>query len=62
MTRIIDVTTGKIYKSAKEVSDKFNIPHSTVRCWVNGTRKNYSTFKLLVSEDIERIKTEDKDI
>ena len=62
MNRIIDVTTGKIYKSAKEVSDKFNIPHSTVRCWVNGTRKNYSTFKLLVSEDIERIKTEDKDI
>lgn len=62
MNRIIDITTGKIYKSAKEVSDEFNIPHSTVRCWVNGTRKNYSTFKLLVSEDIERIKTEDKDI
>ena len=62
MNRIIDITTGKIYKSAKEVSDKFNIPHSTVRCWINGTRKNYSTFKLLVSEDIERIKTEDKDI
>lgn len=62
MNRIIDITTGKIYKSAKEVSDKFNIPHSTVRCWINGTRKNYSTFKLLVSEDIERIETEDKDI
>lgn len=62
MNRVIDITTGKIYKSAKEVSDKFNIPHSTVRCWINGTRKNYSTFKLLVSEDIERIKTEDKDI
>ncbi len=62
MNKIIDITTGKIYKSAKEVSDEFNIPHSTVRCWINGTRKNYSTFKLLVNEDIERIKTEDKGI
>ncbi len=62
MNKIIDIKTGKIYKSAKEVSDEFNIPHSTVRCWINGTRKNYSTFKLLISENIERIKTEDKDI
>lgn len=53
MNKIIDIKTGKIYKSAKEVSDEFNIPHSTIRCWINGSRKNYSTFKLLKTKDSE---------
>jgi len=46
MNKVIDTRTGKIYRSVKEVSDEFNIPHSTVRCWINGSRKNYSTFEL----------------
>ena len=52
MNRIIDIKTGKIYKSAKEVSDEFNIPHSTIRCWTNGSRKNYSTFKIYKEKKI----------
>jgi hypothetical protein len=53
--KIIDIRTGKIYNSAKEVSDEFNIPHSTIRCWVNGTRKNYSTFRLLKTKGDEKL-------
>jgi hypothetical protein len=49
--KVIDIRTGKVYSSAKEVADEFNIPHSTVRCWLNGTRKNYSSFKLLKTQD-----------
>lgn len=45
--KVIDTNTGKVYNSAKEVSDEFNIAHSTIRCWLNGSRKNYSSFKLL---------------
>ena len=52
MNKIIDIKTGKIYKSAKEVSDEFNIPHSTIRCWTNGSRKNYSTFKIYKEKKI----------
>lgn len=60
--KIIDIRTGKIYNSAKEVSDQFKIPHSTVRCWVNGSRKNYSTFKLLVDAESGEVKREDKEL
>jgi hypothetical protein len=60
--KIIDIRTGKIYKSAKEVSDKFNIAHSTVRCWINGSRKNYSTFRLLIDGETEGIKRENKEL
>lgn len=45
--KVIDTKTGKVYNSAKEVSDEFGIAHSTIRCWLNGSRKNYSSFKLL---------------
>ena len=60
MTKAIDIRTGKVYNSAKEISDEFNIPHSTVRCWLNGSRKNYSTFKVLVNGNIKETKKEDK--
>ncbi len=58
MTKAIDIRTGKVYNSAKEISDEFNIPHSTVRCWLNGSRKNYSTFKVLLDGNSKEIKTE----
>jgi len=45
--KVIDTSTGLTYRSAKEVSDKFNISHSTLRCWLNGSRTNYSTFKYI---------------
>jgi len=51
MNKIIDLNTGKVYPSAKAVADEFKIPHSTIRCWVNGSRKNYSTFRLLKNID-----------
>tara|TARA_Y100000389_G_C17298366_1_gene431636 strand:+ start:148 stop:336 length:189 start_codon:yes stop_codon:yes gene_type:complete len=60
MTKAIDIRTGKVYNSAKEISDEFNIPHSTVRCWLNGSRKNYSTFKVLVNGNIKETEKEDK--
>lgn len=60
--KIIDIRTGKVYKSAKEVSDEFKIPHSTIRCWINGSRKNYSTFRLLVDGETEGTKREDKEL
>jgi hypothetical protein len=55
MREIIDIRTGKTYKSVKEVSDEFNIKYSTLRCWLNGHRKNYSQFRLL--KGIKKYKT-----
>lgn len=60
--KVIDIRTGKIYNSAKEVADEFNIPHSTIRCWINGSRKNYSTFKLLIDAGSGEVKREDKEL
>ena len=62
MNKIIDIRTGKIYESAKAVSDEFDIPHSTVRCWINGSRKNYSTFRLLKTQNNEEDEIKTKSI
>lgn len=46
--KVIDITTGVIYNSAKEVSDLFNINYSTLRAKLNGAIKtNNTNFKYL---------------
>lgn len=41
---VLDLNTGVFYESAKEVSDLYNIKHSTMRAWLNGTNKNNTQF------------------
>lgn len=55
--KVIDTRTGKIYASGKEASLALNIPHSTIRCWLNGSRTNYSTLKRYNGEEERRIRT-----
>ncbi len=41
---VLDVQSGVFYESAKEVSDLYNINHSTLRAVLNGTNKNKTNF------------------
>ena len=41
---VLDLNTGVFYESAKEVSDLYNIKHSTLRARLNGTNKNKTQF------------------
>lgn len=41
---ILDLNTGIFFDSAKEVSETFNIPHSTLRSRLNGRLKNNTQF------------------
>lgn len=45
--KVIDTITNIEYRSAKEVSDLFNINQNTLRCYLIGTRKNKTTFKYI---------------
>lgn len=42
---VIDLNNGIFYDSAKEVSDLYNIKHSTLRAMLNGTNKNKTNFE-----------------
>lgn len=41
---VLDLNTGVFYNSAKEVSDLYNLNHSTLRSQLNGTNKNNTQF------------------
>ena len=41
---VLDLNTGVFYESAKQVSDLYNINHSTLRSRLNGTNKNLTQF------------------
>ncbi len=41
---VLDLNTGVFYNSAKEVSDLYNINHSTLRSQLNGSNKNKTNF------------------
>jgi len=41
---VLDLNTGVFYESAKEVSETFNLPHSTLRSRLNGSLKNTTQF------------------
>jgi len=40
----LDLNTGVFYESAKEVSDLYNIKHSTMKARLNGTNRNNTQF------------------
>lgn len=44
---VIDISTNIIYKSATEVSKKFNINLGTLCCYLRGSRTNKTNFKYL---------------
>lgn len=39
---VLDTQNGIYYKNAKEASEILNIKYSTLKCWLNGSRKNNS--------------------
>lgn len=41
---VLDLQSGVFYESAKEVSDLYNIKHSTLRAMLNGTNKNKTNY------------------
>lgn len=45
--KVIDTSTGIIYRSAKEGADFLNVNHNTFLCWMTGKRTNKSTFRYL---------------
>lgn len=45
--KVIDTSTGIIYRSAKEAAKFLNVNHNTFLCWMVGKRTNKSTFKYL---------------
>lgn len=48
--KVIDISTGIIYKSVREVSEIFNINISTLKSKLNGNLKNNTPFKYLEDE------------
>jgi hypothetical protein len=47
LRKVIDVKTNIIYNSLKEISEIFNIKPSTLSHYLNGSRKNKTTFKYI---------------
>ena len=45
--RVIDINTGEIYRSLKEASEKFLIPYSTCKNYLNGNRSNPTSLRLV---------------
>ena len=45
--KVIDTSTGIIYNSIREVSGTFNINYSTLAAFLNGNRKNKTSFKMI---------------
>lgn len=41
---VLNTETGIYYSCGKEVAELINKPYSTVRCWLNGTNKNPTSF------------------
>jgi hypothetical protein len=39
---VLDTQNGIYYKNAKEAAEILNVKYSTIRCWLNGSRKNIS--------------------
>jgi hypothetical protein len=39
---VLDTQNGIYYKNAKEAAEFLNIKYSTLKCWLNGSRKNTS--------------------
>ena len=39
---VLDTQNGIYYKSAKEAAEILNIKYSTIKCWLNGSRRNPS--------------------
>lgn len=45
--RVIDLSTGRIYETAKDAAREHGIVYSTLICRLNGNRKNSTTLKYL---------------
>ena len=46
--KVINKETGEIFDCAKDIVKKYNIKYSTLISWLNGSRKNTSSFKFLI--------------
>jgi len=44
---VIDESTGKIWKGIKQAAKEIGIPYGTFKNWINGTRRNPTTYRLL---------------
>lgn len=47
MKKVINIETGEIYESAKEVTERFGFKHSTMIHYLVGTRTNKTPFRYL---------------
>ena len=47
--KVIDTNTGFIYESAKELSELINVKHGTLISWLNGVRRNKTSYHYLNS-------------
>lgn len=47
--KVIDITTGFIYGSVKELSDLIKVKHGTLISWLNGNRSNKTSYRYLNS-------------
>lgn len=46
--KVINKETGEIFDCAKDIVKKYNIKYSTLTSWLNGSRKNTSSFEFLI--------------
>jgi len=45
--KVINIETGEIYNSAKEISIKYSLNYSTLKSYLNGNLKNKTNFKYI---------------
>lgn len=50
--KVIDLKTGSVFSSVRELSNTLKKPYPVVRIWVNGARKKITRYRFLLDNEL----------